>query len=285
MDNGRNGGGRWGSLAWAAAAVGAGCALLFLLGAPPRMPLMNGAALLIGLAGVAAMAASRRAGASARSGDIALLIASVLIPVTALVGPQADGVARWLVVGGLTIQPAMMVVPLVALGLALRPTPLRSASAVVAAIGLAMQPDPGCAAMLLLGIVASLRAEDGRSSSTLVAVLAAAIGFAVALARNVALPPVPFVEGIFPDALRAGPIPALLAVAATVLMLAPAVTRRLTAPHLAFLAVWIAALTAALLGPYPTPVLGFGGSGVLGFVLSAGLLALKPRPSARRSRR
>ena len=33
----------------------------------------------------------------------------------------------------------------------------------------------------------------------------------------------------------------------------------------------------ALLGPFPTPVLGFGGSGVLGFVLSAGLLALGSR--------
>jgi hypothetical protein len=258
-------------LAWAALAVGAGCALLFTLGAPPRMPIVNGAALLVGLLGVAAIRASRRVGASANSGDIALILASALVPLTVVVGPHTDGVARWLVVGGLTIQPAMIVVPLIALGLALRPTPLRSAAAVVAATGLAMQPDPGCAAMLLLGTVASLRGEHGRSSNAMIAAVAATMGLAVAVARNVALPPVPFVEGIYPDTLRAGLVPTFLAIAATMLMLAPGIVRPLRAPSLAFLGVWIAALVMALL-PYPMPVLGFGGSGVLGFVLSAGLL-------------
>lgn len=261
------------ALAWAGLAVGAGCGLLVTLGAPPRMPLVNAAASLIGLLGVAGIAACRRAGASATTGDIALLFASLLVPLTFLIGPQADGVARWLVFGGLTIQPAMIIVPLVALGLALRPTPLRLAAAVVAAIGLAMQPDPGCAAMLLLGTLASLRGEHGRASNAMIAAVAATIGLAVAVARNVALPPVPFVEGIYPDTLRAGLVPMSLAIAATMLMLAPGVVRPLRAPSLAFLGVWIAALVMALLGPYPTPVLGFGGSGVLGFVLSAGLLA------------
>lgn len=274
MYDGRNRDVRWGSLALAAAAVGAGCALLVALGAPPRMPMLNGAALLIGLAGVAAIWACRRAGASARIGDIALLIASALIPLTALVGPQADGVARWLVVGGLTIQPALIIVPLIAVGLALCRSLIRSASAVVAAAGLAMQPDPGGALILLLGIIVFLREPVSRTAGTLIAVVAAAICASVAIARNVVLSPVPFVEGVLTNAVQAGPLPLLLACAAILLMLAPAFTRRLRAPHLAFLAVWIAALTAALLGPYPTPVVGFGGSSVLGFVLSAGLLSL-----------
>jgi len=285
MDDGRNGEVRLIGLVCAAAAVAAGCALLVALGAPLRMPAMNGAALLIGLAGVAAIWACRRAGASTRISDIALLTASLLVPVTALVGPSADGVARWLVVGGLTIQPALIVIPLITVGLALRPSWFRSASAVIAAIGLAMQPDPGCAAMLLLGTVAPLRAEGGRSSSALLAIVAAAIGLSVAVARNVALPPVAFVEGIFPDALRAGPIPALLAVAATVLMVAPGIARPLRAPHLAFLGLWIAALAMAVFGAYPTPVVGFGGSGVLGYALSSGLLALGTAASGRRESR
>lgn len=274
MYDGRSGVVRWGSLALAAAAVGAGCALLVALGAPPRMSMMNGAALLIGLAGVAAIWACRRAGASAGIGDVALLIASALIPLTALVGPQADGVARWLVVGGLTIQPALIVVPLITVGLALHPSLIRSASAVVAAAGLAMQPDPGGALILLLGVIVFLREPESRTAGTLIAVAAAAICAGVAIARNVVLSPVPFVEGVLPDAVHAGPLPLLLACATILLMLAPAFTRRLRAPQLAFLAVWIAALTAALLGPYPTPVVGFGGSSVLGFVLSAGLLSL-----------
>jgi hypothetical protein len=267
----------WAKLAWAALAVGAGCALLVALGAPPRMPMMNGAALLIGLAGVAAIWASRRAGVSATAGDIALLAASALIPLTALVGPQADGVARWLVIGGLTLQPALIVVPLVAVGQALRPSWVRCLSAIVTLAGLALQPDPGWAMILLLAIVVVMGEPGNRNVGTWVVVAVAAICVRVAIVRNVALPPVPFVEGVLPDAFGAGALPTLIAFAAIALIIAPAVTRRLTSPHLAFLAVWIGALTAALLGPYPTPVIGFGGSGVLGFVLSAGLVALGTR--------
>ena len=274
MDDWRNSEVRLGSLVWAAAAVGAGCALLVALGAPPRMSAMNGAALLIGLAGVAAMWACRRAGASARTSDIALLIASACIPLTALIGPQADGVARWLVIGGLTIQPALIVVPLVTVGLALSPSLIRCLSAVVAAAGLAMQPDPACALMTLLGIAVLMRDRESRTQGTWVTLVVAAICLGVAIVRDVALPSIPFVEDVLPDAFREGPLPALLACAAILLMLAPAATRRPRAPHLAFIAVWVAALAAALLGPYPTPVLGFGGSAVLGFVLSTGLLAL-----------
>lgn len=264
---------QWSPLVWAALAVGAGCALLVTLGAPPRMPIVNGAALLIGLLGVAALVACRRHGASARSGDIALLIASALIPLTALVGPQADGVARWLAIGGLTIQPALIVIPLVTVGLALHPSMLRSASAVVAAVGLALQPDPGGALILLLGIVVLMREKGCHMAGTWVAAITAAICLRVAIVGDVALPPVPFVEHVLPDAFQAGPLSALLASAAILLMLAPALARPVRAPHLAFLAVWIAALTAALLGPYPTPVVGFGGSAILGFVVSAGMLA------------
>lgn len=259
---------------WAALAVGAGCALLVMLGAPPRMPIVNSAALLIGVVGTALLAFGRRAGATGRAGDIALLVASALLPLTAMIGPGETGVARWLVIGGLTIQPSLIVVPLVAVGIALRPSSSRAAGAAIAALGLAMQPDPGAAAMLLAGVAAPLLLKDRRHAIDLAGAVAAAIGLAVAQWRTVALPPVPFVEQVIPDAFAAGLLPALLAIAAALLMLVPAIARPLRAPHLAFAGLWIAALGMALVGSYPTPVVGFGGSGVLGFVLGAGLLAL-----------
>lgn len=270
----------WAVLGWAALAVGAGCGLLVALGAPSRMPTMNGVALLVALVGTALLALGRRFGTSAL-GDIALLVASALLPLTALIGPEASGVSRWLVIGGLTIQPALIVLPLVALGTALAPSPLRTAAAVIAALGLAMQPDPGGAAMLFAGLAAPSLLRDRRGPIDLAGGLAAAIAFAIAQWRTVELPPVPFVEHVLPDAIAAGLVPALLAIATAVLMLIPAVARPLLAPHLAFLGLWIAALIMALVGPYPTPVVGFGGSGVLGFVLSAGLLALGTGASRR----
>jgi hypothetical protein len=41
---------------------------------------------------------------------------------------------------------------------------------------------------------------------------------------------------------------------------------------LVFGAVWMAAVLAAALGNYPTPVVGYGGSAIVGYLLSLGLL-------------
>ena len=282
MGNEGIGGLRWGVLAWAAAAVGAGCALLLAMGAPPRMIMVNGAALLVGLSALVVVGMSGQTRVSELLGDFALLGAAALLPLTAFAGPEAGGVARWLVIGGLTIQPAMVVVPVVALGVALRPSAARIAAAVLAALGLTMQPDPGGAAMLLLGLGTPLLMAGHRRAIDLIGPVAAAVALAVAQARTVPLPPVPFVEHVIQDALRSGPLAAMLALAAALLMLSPAAVRPLRAPHLAFLGVWVGALLAALFGTYPTPVLGFGGSGVLGYMLSAGLLALGMRTLPRR---
>ena len=269
-------------MVFAALAAAAGAALLVALGAPMRMPLMNGAALMIGLVGCFGLWAAGKQGLTERAGDIVLIGAACLIPLTALVGPQADGVARWLIIGGLTVQPALIVIAPIVVGVALRPSVPRLAAAAIAALGLAMQPDPGGAAMLLAGLAAPLFAIRQRRAANFAATVMAAIALAVAQARTVSLPPVAFVEGIIPDALSAGIFPALLALTGIALMLVPAWSAR--PPHLAFLGVWSAALCMALLASYPTPVIGFGGSGVLGFVLGAGLLAqadsaLRPRRS------
>jgi len=88
---------------------------------------------------------------------------------------------------------------------------------------------------------------------------------------------VQFVEQVIPDALNAGPLAILLLLAATTLMFTPAWSRPTEAPQTAFVAVWLGALLAALLGHFPTPVIGFGGSGTLGFLLSAGLMVQRRR--------
>jgi len=178
----------WGVFTAAALAIGAGCGLLLALGAPSRMPIINGVSLLIGLAGLTFIWALDRAGASVKTGSLALLVASLVIPLTALVGPPADGVARWLVIGGLTIQPAMIVVPLLVVGLALHPSLQRVAAVIIAAVGLALQPDPGGAAMLTVGTAASLVARKARDTGSIIAALISAFGLAAAAVRNVALP-------------------------------------------------------------------------------------------------
>ena len=125
--------------------------------------------------------------------------------------------------------------------------------------------------MLFLGLSAPLALRSGRGAIAAIAAALAAAALAISIARTVALPPVPFVEQVLAQAAAQGPVPALLAALAIAFLFLPARTGSRPVAH-AFAATWAAGLAASLLGPYPTPVVGFGGSAVLGYVLSVGLL-------------
>lgn len=265
---------RWAWVA-AAAAVAIGSLLLLTLGAPQRMPLVNLAALIVGLA--AALLAGPRGRAATPLKDALVVAAAAAIPAVALFGAQTDGVARWVVVAGLTLQPALIVVPLVALSFAVRPRPARVVAVGVAALGCALQPDLGAAAMLAAAVLATalVICSPGASAAALLALA----GLAAAASRPVGLLPVPFVEQVVPAALAAGAVPAALALIGMVMLFVPALLlHRSAPPHVtaAFAGTWLGALLAALLGPYPTPVIGFGGSAILGYLLSVACLARPP---------
>lgn len=274
------------ALAAAAAAVGAGCLLLILSGAPLRMPVMNFAALLIGLTALLALRAAAVLLPRPVYWDWVLFATSLLVPLTAMFGVEADGVARWMVIAGLTTQPALIVVPPLAMAFALRPSAVRAAAIGCAAAGVAMQPDPAAAAMLALGSLAALPGRK-RTPASAVAGIAAAGAVLIAWLMSPLLPPAPFVEQVLPTAVGLGVITSTLAAAGLALLLLPALASDEDHPQagLAFAGVWLGAVLAALAGPYPTPVLGFGGSAILGYVLSVGLLhPLRPRPYAEHMR-
>ncbi|MBA3577212.1 MAG: hypothetical protein H0W39_06345, partial [Sphingomonas sp.] len=256
----------------ATAAVITGCALLVALGAPSRMPLMNFAALLIGLAGLALFGVLRRASVPGAVGDWALVLLATVVPATALFGEAAGTVARWIVIAGVTVQPAIIAVPVIAIALASRPSPVRAAAAAVAAVGVALQPDPAAATMLLAGTAAPLVLAR-RDLPLALACASAAAAFALAWLVTPALPPVPFVEAIAAQAFAGGPAATALLLLGAALALAPAAVsaaRNSRSPAASFAALWAAAMAASLVGSYPTPILGFGGSAILGYILSAG---------------
>ncbi len=236
------------------------------------MPLMNFAALLIGLTMLGALRALQRASLPAQSGDWALLLLALAIPATALFGQSTEGVSRWLVFGGSTIQPAMIAAPVVAIAFAGRATAIRAAAVAAACLGTALQPDPAAAAMLLGGTAAALATD--RSLLQVAEASVAGTAFAFALAATPTLAAVPFVEGVIPVALGHGPVAAGLLVAGIAAMFAPVFAGDTSSrpARMAFAALWAAGLLCALLGSYPTPVVGFGGSAILGYVLSTDLL-------------
>ena len=236
------------------------------------MPVMNLAALGIGLATAQLLWFLR--GLHGGLVEATLLAAGLALPLTALFGPEADGVARWLVVAGVTIQPALILVPVLVTGLASQATNARVAAIALASAGVALQPDAGSAAMLVLGLAAAAIARP--SARTALAFLLAMAGGAFALEQPVNLPPVPFVEGVFATALQSGVAATLLLLAGVLLLFLPALLMRTRSPGVAaaFAGVWAGGFVAAVFGPYPTPVLGFGGSAVLGYLASVSLLTI-----------
>jgi cell division protein FtsW (lipid II flippase) len=201
---------------------------------------------------------------------------------TALFGAAADGAARWIFIGPLGVQVSLVVVPFMIVAFAARPDAAGLAGIAAAALALAIQPDRAMAAVLALGMVVLLCSRPARPSA--LAALAAAAGFAAALARPEALPAVPFVDQILYTAfdvhLLAGAAvllgSALLPVAAIAGWRRDPGRRHL---YMTFASVWLGCILAAAVGNYPPPVVGYGGSFILGYLLSLAALPARQRAS------
>jgi hypothetical protein len=91
-----------------------------------------------------------------------------------------------------------------------------------------------------------------------------------------ALPAVPFVDRILYTAFDVHMLAGAAVVAGCFILLTPAVGALWRVPErpvlFAFGASWAALIVAAAVGNYPTPLVGYGGSAVLGYLLSAALL-------------
>ena len=117
-----------------------------------------------------------------------------------------------------------------------------------------------------------------RPDRHVVTVLTASIvSFAATLARPDTLPAVPYVDQILYSAFDVHPAAGVAVLGGSVLLLVPAIVGWLRDPdhrpaYAVFGVGWCAALVAASLGNYPTPIVGYGGSAVIGYFLS--LLAL-----------
>lgn len=253
----------------AVAGVALGLGYLAAAGAPVRYLALNLAALAIGLALLAPAA-------RARMGEGAVVAMAVALAAATLAGDAVDGAVRWLRLGGVAVQPSLILLPAMIALYARHRTPLAGAAMIAAAGVLAMQPDRAMAGMLALSLAAvALVARDRR---TLVPLGAAAAGFAVTLARPDDLPAVPYVDRILFTAFDLHPLAGAAVLGGSALLLLPAAVGWRAGDertvHAAFGAMWLAGIAAAALGNYPTPVVGYGGSAIIGYLLS---LACLPR--------
>lgn len=253
----------------AVGAVVLGLAYMGMAGAPYRYLGMNVAALAIGFVALAATVRFLR-NVDRLPGAVTLSLGAALLA-TAVFGVPVEGATRWVRLGAVVLQPSLIVLPLIIVAFAERRDLAATCGLLLAALAVAIQPDRAMAGVLAAGLGVLAIARPDRW--TIAALLGAAAAFAVTLVRADRLPAVPYVDQIFYTSFEVGALAGLAVLAGSLLILAPALAGRRADPgrgevYSVFGAVWLAIVAAAALGNYPTPLVGYGGSAILGYLLS-----------------
>jgi hypothetical protein len=264
----------------AVGAVAMGIAYMSAAGAPSRYILMNLAALAFGT--IAWLALGRAARSRLDGAGAVTLALAVPLLLTALFGFAFDGAARWVSFGPFNLQVSLIVLPVMLVIYARQPDEMGTAGMIVAALALAIQPDRAMAGVLVAGLVAVLASK--RSVLPIVAAAGAILAFGWTLLMPDLLPAVPYVDRVLYTAFDVHPLAglAVLVGAAALILPAAIAARRLPSERPALLALggcWSGVVVAAALGNYPTPLVGYGGSAVLGYLLSVALLPSGTRRS------
>ena len=251
-------------------AIGLGAVVMARHGVDLGIYIRNPIAWLI--SGAIAILLARRGWLTGAAAPIALVIIAL-----SLLGPEQEGVHRWLGAGPIQLNAAALVLPLAIAAFMRERWWLAVPSFALIAGVLAWQPDISQLASFGLAAVILSAARFGLPGAIVGPILAAA-AVAACLFRPDPLDPVPHVEGIVFLAFSETPIIATgmtvsLALAAlSPLLLWPIPSARPAA--LALAAYFGATSLAFLLGAYPVPLAGYGLSFVMGWWLGFAALAI-----------
>ena len=256
-------------VACATGAVLLGLSYMMVAGAPSRYLGINTGALVIGLTMLALLA--RTAQAEQKWTGVAIMAMAGALLATALFGQAIDDTARWVSFGGLSIQPSLILLPLMIVAFTRGRDALATAGIILAAAAVALQPDRAMSGMLAASLAVLLAMRPDRH--VIAAFGASTASFGSTLARADNLPAAPFVDQILYSSFDVHVAAGAAVLGGSVLLLIPAVMGWRNDPahretYAAFGAVWLAAIVAAALGNYPTPIVGYGGSAIIGYALS-----------------
>jgi hypothetical protein len=240
--------------------------------AAPRYIFVNLGALAVGL--LIARLIRKARPSPQLAGTLTAAVALALLA-TVVRGPSVDGASRWIPVAGISFQPSLMLLPVVIVFFTRNPHWLSAIGLSVAGVALALQPDRAMAGALTAAL-AVLRLYR-RDALLTVALAVASCGFAATLVSIDRVPPAPFVERVVQSAFAFDAFAGVAIVVAFALMLIPAIAGVLArkkdeALFAVFGATWLAVIAFAIIGNYPTPLAGYGASGIIGYCLSSGFL-------------
>jgi hypothetical protein len=257
----------------ASGGVTLGLAYMTIAGAPVRYLAVNTGALVIGLTLLALL--GRIMSAGRRS------VSRAILTMASVAGDSVDGMTRWVSVGGLAIQPSLILLPVMLVAFARYRNVLTTAGIIATAVAMAIQPDRAMAGILAVGLaVFAVMCPDRH---VFAAFGTSIVGFATTMVRADTLPAAPYVDQILYSSFDVHLGAGAAVLGGSTLLFVPAIMGWRRDPanrdaYAAFGAVWLAGLVAAALGNYPTPIVGYGGSAIIGYALS--LLALPKLASA-----
>lgn len=260
-----------------------GLGIMALHGSSRTMLVMNLGALVLGfvsgpcLSNVVLLGSKRRP-------HISAAVILILLGLT-FVDAGLDGVHRWLRFGPLRLHPSALGLPLLLLVLTFFLEQRASLKALVI-LALAMclhiaQPDAGQATALAAATVVFATFRDQPLWSRLAFLGVGILGSAAAWLRPDPLHGVPMVEDIVPQAFAMHAGLGIAAMLALVVLPASALfyTRSFASTHLARVyglalgAYFLGSVVVVGVGEFPTPVLGFGASPILGAIWGLTLLS------------
>jgi hypothetical protein len=233
--------------------------------------------------GLAVFALLRVSGQAPRlPGGVAVALGGLLLA-TALFGVSVEGASRWVRIGGLSLQISLIVMPAMLVAFAQSRDLLATIGVLLTAVALAVQPDRAMAGVLLGSLlVLGLFRKDRWVVSTIVVAGAA---FAITLIRPDSLPAVPYVDRILYTAFEVHAMAGVAVVGGALLLIVPAFAGLKLDPksrdvYAVFGTVWLSMVAAAALGNYPTPLVGYGGSAILGYAFSLSFMPGRAASSA-----
>lgn len=261
----------------AVATAAVSLAVLAMVGVPASVLAIQAAAFVVG--GLLAICLAWEGTAPGSRTAVWVMWLAALLVLTTLSGPNLEGVRRWIQLGPLVLQPAPLVLPFVAWALTMKPAgwPIGGLT-----MGFLAQPDPSALAAVA-AVVAIIAVMYRRAKILEIGALSLAlVGLIWLTFQPDVLTPVAHVEGIVAAAWGVHPAAGGMALIALMLVPAPFILRALApagegearrALTVALSGLWLVLVLANLTGRFPAPVVGYGSSFVVGWLVSLGLIA------------
>ncbi len=248
-------------------AVAIGIIYLLAADAPSFMITANIAAVLIGLILLATLQWTTQL--TPRLATVFAVSGALILIGTALFGNSMEGASRWIKAGPMFVQTSLLLLPLIVILYAKISNVWTLLAIIVSAAAMAIQPDRAMAGAIFAAI--SVLAVFRRTRQNIAACFVTGVAFLATLAQADHLLAVPYVDHILWTSFDVHPGLGMAMWFGIGLLFLPVLLSRSlrSAPEiLVFAACYAAIIGAAAMGAYPTPIVGYGGSAIVGYFLS-----------------